>query len=931
MALENDPSSGPNPSNRTAAERMKDFGPVGSPEALAAYWKAEIRASMKDPLREKWQSRAARIVKRYRDDRGDDGIATHSKRYNIFWSNVQTIMPAMYGKRPEPCVVRRYLDPDSVARVAAIILERTLCFQMDSQTRFYDAMRSALQDRLVPGIGTVWVRYQTGQESPTNTITGDYYAKLTGEMAEVDYVYWEDFGFVSARTWEEVPAVWRIVCMDRDQLIKRFGDKIGGECPLNHVPARHKTGGGGSSNETDEPKTGVFKQAQVYEIWDKRTSKVIWLNTEMAVPLDVKPDPVKFPGFFPCPKPLFATNTTGNLIPIPDFALYQDQANELDNITQRLHMLTKALKVVGVYDQGQMGVQRMLTEGVDNQLIPVDTWAAFAEKGGLKGVVDFMPIDQIILVVEKLYMIRAKLIEDIYQITGISDIVRGASNPSETATAQKIKAQFASIRLEDMKAQMGQFVTDTLRLMGWIITEFFPEDVIIAQSAIMQSPDGIAAIEEAKAAMAPPPGPPPGPPGAAPSPPGSPPGPPGMGGPPPGPPPGAPPGSLPPNGLPPGMKPVAMQMGAQSSGGGQMQAQSPMPPMPGMVPPPGPGGMPPPPGGMPPGAMGPFGPLPMNMPPPPPTAVGIVKQAIDMLKKGKDVDFRIEIVAESMVAVDYASEREERTAFITSTSTFMQNALPMLKANPELAPLVQAMMMFGVRSFKAGRDLEGVIESALTKFASKPPPPPPPDPKVEAIKAQGMADQQKHQQDMQASQADAAAAQQKHQQDMQASQQALALAKQEGDQKLQFAAQKHAEEMEAFRKKTQAEVEAILIMANVKAGVARDAAAAKAEGESQLQEVAVQGRAADMAQNLAQGAAEHEQGLEQTAEGHALDLAAREAAAEQGLVQGQDQHENSLQQGAEQHELNLGQQEEAADASLEQQQEAAKAKLKPEK
>ena len=88
----------------------------------------------------------------------------------------------------------------------------------------------------------------------------------------------------------------------------------------------------------------------------------------------------------------------------------------------------------------------MLTEGVDNQLIPVDTWAAFAEKGGIKGVVDFLPLDVIIVVVEKLFNIRQQLIQDIYQITGLSDIIRGASNPRETLGAQKIKAQFASPR-----------------------------------------------------------------------------------------------------------------------------------------------------------------------------------------------------------------------------------------------------------------------------------------------------------------------------------------------------------------------------------------------------------------------------------------------------------------------------------------------------
>jgi len=893
MALENDPSSGANPDNKTAANTMADFGPVGSPQALASYWKSEITASLKDPLRENWQKRAARIVKRYRDDRGDDGIATHSKRYNIFWSNVQTIMPAMYGKRPEPCVVRRYLDPDSVARVAAIILERTLCFQMDSQTRFFDSMRAALQDRLVPGIGTVWVRYQTGQDSPTNTVTNDYYAKLTGEMAEVDYVYWEDFGFVAARTWEEVPAVWRIVTMNRDQLVKRFGDKIGNECPLNHTPARHKTGGGGSTSETDEPKTAVFKQAEVYEIWDKRTSKVIWLNTGMAVPLDVKDDPVKFPGFFPCPKPLFATNTTGNLIPIPDFALYQDQANELDNITQRLFMLTKALKVVGVYDQGQAGVQRMLTEGVENQLIPVDTWAAFAEKGGIKGVVDFLPLEQVILVVEKLYEIRGKLIEDIYQITGISDIVRGASNPGDTATAQKIKAQFASVRLDDLKAQMGQFVTDTLRLMGWIVTEFFPEDVIIAQSAIMQSPDGQAAIKDAQAAMAPPPGPPGAPPGAAPSPPGPPAPPPGVGGPP--------------------MQAPAPQM--------QMQAQSPMPPMGG--PPPMPGMPPPPPGGMPPGALGPYGPLPMGgapgMPPAPPTAVGIVKQAIDMLKKGKDVDFRIEIVAESMVAADYTSEREERTSFLTATTGFLQQALPLVKQSPEIAPLVQQLMMFGVRSFKSGKDLEGVINSAISKFASTPPPPPPPDPKAEVEKAKAAGAAQKHQQDMQA---DA----QRHQQDMQRMQGDLARQQQEFQQTMQQNNDKHQQEMKAFAEKLQAEVEAILLKANVQAGVTRDAAAAKAQGQAELQEVAVDGRAAEFNQGLAENAQSHAQEQQFAATDHALEQSRAEESHDLDQSRGAEAHSAGLAQGAEAAEQSLEQKKEDGKVTLQQKKEAAKVK-----
>jgi hypothetical protein len=87
-------------------------------------------------------------------------------------------------------------------------------------------------------------------------------------------------------------------------------------------------------------------------------------------------------GFFPCAKPLYATTTSDSLIPVPDFILYQDQANELDILTDRIDGLVKSLRVRGVYDASQPALQRLLTEGDNNTLIPVDKWMAFSEKGG---------------------------------------------------------------------------------------------------------------------------------------------------------------------------------------------------------------------------------------------------------------------------------------------------------------------------------------------------------------------------------------------------------------------------------------------------------------------------------------------------------------------------------------------------------------------
>jgi hypothetical protein len=354
----------------------------------------------------------------------------------------------VFSEEPRPVVGRRYLDSDPVARVASLMLERVLTYLTTSTDELSSATRAAVLDRLLPGLGVTWVRYVDGGAEqvtePTQSLVTNVPAPArVDERVAVDFVQWKDFRYGVARTWFEVPWVARRVYMGRKALEARFGKDIGGKVPLNHQPTEPDT----DKKDKDGPAAGVggvFAQAEVWEIWDKRTRSVSWISKDHPTPLDTKPDPLRFPDFWPCPKPLFATLSSNALLPKPDYWFYQDQAQELDSVTQRIAMLSKALKVVGVYDSSQIGIQRMLNEGYDNQMIPVDTWAAFAEKGGIRGVVEFMPLDQIIETLSRLYDVKNALKQDIYEVTGLSDVIRGASVATETATAQRIKSQFAS-------------------------------------------------------------------------------------------------------------------------------------------------------------------------------------------------------------------------------------------------------------------------------------------------------------------------------------------------------------------------------------------------------------------------------------------------------------------------------------------------------
>ena len=452
-------------------------------------WLGTIRAYDKEF--EPWGRRVEKILKRYKDERRQTTGEVGS-RFNILWSNVQTLVPATFARLPQPDVSRRFSDRDPVGRVASLILERALDYEIQHYNDYRATLRADIFDRFLGGRGTAWARYEPhvraaslqqpidgtqvseDETTPAETETLDY------ECAPVDYVHWRDFGHTVARTWEEVTAVWRKVYMSRAACVERFGSKKGEKIPLDASPEDLK------QVERDNPELTEQRRAAVYEIWDKSKKEALWLSKSMKEILDRKDDPLRLEGFFPCPKPLYATLTNDSLIPTPDFALYQDQADELDLLSERIDGLVRALKVVGCYDGSlPTEIARVFTEAANTDLIPVKNWQAFSEKNGLKGSIDIVDLSPIAAALSGAYEAMEQIKGQVHEITGISDIVRGQTSPSETATAQSIKGQYVGLRMRDMQKAVAEFATELLRLKAQIIAGFDTE-TLTAIAAIDQ-------------------------------------------------------------------------------------------------------------------------------------------------------------------------------------------------------------------------------------------------------------------------------------------------------------------------------------------------------------------------------------------------------------------------------------------------------------
>jgi hypothetical protein len=132
----------------------------------------------------------------------------------------------------------------------------------------------------------------------------------------------------------------------------------------------------------------------------------------------------------------------------------------------------------------------MFSEGVDNKLFPVTGWAAMSEKGGLKGAIDMMDTSQIIVTLRELYAAREQVKQSIYEIMGISDILRGSSKAAETLGAQQLKANFGSLRLKSSQGDVARFATDIFKLKAQVICKFYPPELIVEMSGVMNTPDG---------------------------------------------------------------------------------------------------------------------------------------------------------------------------------------------------------------------------------------------------------------------------------------------------------------------------------------------------------------------------------------------------------------------------------------------------------
>ena len=399
------------------------------------------------------------IRKYYKNDK-------NKNKHNIFWSSIETLKPFLYFKQPTPYIDRKEKSVDPVASTACRILEKALTWNLDNQD-FDGTIKYVRNDFLLSGMGLAYEKYEpTFKKIEQVSMTKQGLEMVEAEILDSEkvktvYIDPEDFIADSEKVgiWEDCNWFAIKIHMTRREVVDQFGEDIE-ELLL-----------------TDDDEKEGKKSCVVYEIWDKPSKKVMYLTKDCKVRfLKEIGDVFGVDGFFTMPKPIFGTQTNDDLIPVPDYTQIKEQLNELDGITTRMQLTMKALKVSGCYDNSFPELRNILDK--DITLVSVADFDKLKQSGGIKNIIDFMPIDQYIQALTSLAERRQDLISQIYEITGVSDIMRGNSDPSETATAVTKKTNFGTLRNQDRQNDMQRFITDLFKIKAELICErFSPESL----------------------------------------------------------------------------------------------------------------------------------------------------------------------------------------------------------------------------------------------------------------------------------------------------------------------------------------------------------------------------------------------------------------------------------------------------------------------
>lgn len=446
--------------------------------------------------------------------------------YPAFWSAISTMQPAIYSQTPKPASKRVFTDrKDSVARVAAMCLDR-LSTNLVKNSRFDGTHFATRDDFLMTGRATNRVIFESkigekptkvrfvpvpapapapeqmdpglppmpppppqmmlvdnygNQPNPEAPLLQDeegFYQDGTEES--IDYVcaeliptYFYDLDHnPNARNSGEVSWISFRAAMSKREVKAKWGAEVAEK--LTYTPMTR----GDEKNERrkKEVKDSSVLYADIREVWDRDSKKVMWICPEYTDDfVHIEDDPYELLNFFPCPDFIFGTVGPDDLYPVPAFYQLEGLIGQIHQCFARLKGAIKATKRKAAVDGSIPELKELAEDTDEGDFLVINKLMQLLGEGGLEKVIKFFPVKEFANAAVELSSALQLFEQKVYELFGIPDILRGVTDPEETLGAQQLKGHFTSVRFSAIQRDYQRLVRDGIELMCDLALKKYPE------------------------------------------------------------------------------------------------------------------------------------------------------------------------------------------------------------------------------------------------------------------------------------------------------------------------------------------------------------------------------------------------------------------------------------------------------------------------
>ena len=472
------------------------------------YWLKWVKAAKENKERERHRKDAESAYREYElgDRPKESDELLPARGYNIYAESCWTLEPEYFAQNPTIASRRRHGIENEMALTMCLIVDRLGQHLVDNGN-FYETMEAFCGDFMHASKAANQVVYSATKKTQRVPLTQDevnpelymtngepysgevmkdgegYYGEQQTVNEDTQRIFIAPLPFDEvihtpmAKTPIDITDIGYKFCLDYETAEKKFntgpdGNSLGRSLP--YVTSEDK--------DDKDQESSAYKHLYGYEIYSCDPSKkVYWVcegfKEDFLMPPQV--DPYGLKGFFPSTKFVIKNKRRKSLYPTPTWRYLEATANQIHELYQRVFDLIGCIERRALVYGASPELITLLNNGKSGNFVAVAQSADILEKGGANKMIEWIDVNELVSAITECLTLEQHFGDRFAQAFGIPDVLKGISDPSETAEAQGIKADAGHNRFKKDKHKIINAARDSAEMMLDLALRVFSDEKIM--------------------------------------------------------------------------------------------------------------------------------------------------------------------------------------------------------------------------------------------------------------------------------------------------------------------------------------------------------------------------------------------------------------------------------------------------------------------